>query len=165
MHEAHTPPRFRRAKLCLDVPLVPLLLVEPRLANRCNVLYVPTALNQDGAVREASITRPRGNILFGNFWQMASGGRGTSLAEQMFGLTSLWERRSAIVVYGMFKRTLSLQARALTRGVGTVMFEELSKFFGLPCHYRERDKTRRCSMQERLSLFIICMPRLPAMPH
>ena len=46
MHEAHTPPRFRRAKLCLDVLLVPLLLVEPRLANYCLALYVPTALRQ-----------------------------------------------------------------------------------------------------------------------
>ena len=41
-----TPPRFRRAKLCLDVLLVPLLLVEPRLANYCLALYVPTALRQ-----------------------------------------------------------------------------------------------------------------------
>ena len=103
-----------------------------------------------GEVLDSAI--PRGNILFGNFWQMASGGRGTSSAKQVFGLTSLWERRSAIVVYGMLKRTLSLQARALTRGVGTFMFEMLSTFFGFPCHYRERDKSRRCSMQERLSL-------------
>ena len=93
MHEAHTPPRFRRATLCLDVPPVPLLLVEPRLANRRNVLYVPTALNRDGPVRGTSIKRTRGNILFGNFWQMASGGRGTSSAEQIFGLTSLWPQR------------------------------------------------------------------------
>ena len=37
---------------------------------------------------------------------MASGGRGILSAKQVFGLTSLWKRRSAIVVYGMLMRTL-----------------------------------------------------------
>ena len=82
---------------------------------------------------------PRGNILFGNFWHsrmpsrssaennlamaiiasMARNGRCSRKRFLLIGpLLRRKEQRSAIVVYalhGMFKRTLYLQARALTR--------------------------------------------------